>query len=89
MPEWMQVRANKPPTNFDVESYFGRKGLNQAKSVFSFMHTRHNVPTAELANQSNSQASATKVYRIYQWDENVKKQRFDSVPIAKKIGCRY
>ncbi len=86
MPEWMQIRAPRPAANPDVESYF-RKGVGPIRSVFSFMHTRHNVPTREMAEQSNAQANTANVYRIYEWKENVGKQRFDSVPIAKKIGA--
>ncbi len=88
MPEWMQIRAGRPQPSPDVEAYFGgRQGALPTRSVFSFMHTRHNVGTKEQAERSNAQASATNIYRIYEWKEDVKKQRYDSVPIAQKIGA--
>jgi len=89
MPEWMQIRDKKPPANYDVESYFGRKGNNPTRSVYSFMHTRHQVMTKEEAEKSNAKASKDTVYRIYEWNENVGKQKYDKIPITGKIGANW
>jgi hypothetical protein len=52
--------------------------------VFSYMDTRHNIGTQEMAKAGNKGAERG-VPRLYGWNENIKNQTFDK-PIAPKIG---
>ena len=88
MPEWMQIRVQKPPKNKDVEQYM-HPTQKPIRSVFSFMHTSHNVHSKELAAKAAEKLNSNEIYRIYQWNEDVSKQRFDSCKITPKIGTPY
>lgn len=89
MPLWMQINAKRTSVDKNVEAYFHPKEAQVEKSVYSFMHTRHNVMTKEMAEKSNSQATMKGIYRIYQWDENIKNQSYDRVSVTGKIGSQY
>jgi len=86
MPEWMQIRFPIPAKNPDVEGYLHPKKNIPVRSVFSFMHGSHNVSTKEDAEKATSRMNSKETFRIYQWDENTAKQRYDSKPITGKIG---
>lgn len=89
MPGWMQIHAQKPPKNPMLESYFCGEKFKPIKSIFSYMHTRHNVTTKEAAEKGNAQANNSDAYRIYQWNEDIKSQKYDAIPVAKKVGNPY
>jgi len=82
----MQIKAKKPQMDVNVESYFDNKINKPIKNVHSFMHIRHKVLTKEDAEKSNAEANHSGVYRIYQWNEDINKQRYDRVPVTGKIG---
>jgi len=85
----MQIHVTKPEKNTDVDSHFHCKKSKQIRSIFSYMHTRHNVMTKEQAEKGNSQANQNGIYRIYEWNEKTKDQKYDHYPIAPKIGSIY
>lgn len=86
MPEWMLTHAKKPAENPDVIGHLKIEKGKPIRSVFSYMHTRHNVPTKEEAVKGNELANSNEPYRIYQWNEDIKKQKYDSYAVTKKIG---
>ena len=57
------------------------------KSVFSYQDTRHNVHSHAGAQEGNKGAGAHP-YRIFEWKENVGKQKYDK-PIVNKIGSAH
>ena len=89
MPEWMQIRAQKPPKNDAVEQDIHPKKDKPIRSVFSFMHTSHNVHSDELVKKQTEKLNTNEIYRIYQWNEEVGKQKYDAKQITKKIGSPY
>ncbi len=84
----MQIRVQKPHKNPDVEQYLHPK-QPPIRSVFSFMHTSHNVHSKELADETAKKLNSKAIYRIYEWNEDVSKQRFDAKSITSKIGSIY
>ena len=88
MPEWMQIKAQQPQKNPLLEGHLHPEKQVPIRSIFSFMHGSHNVASKEQADKLASKMNTNEVYRIYQWNENVGKQKYDK-PIAAKIGSIY
>ena len=84
----MKLNTNPPKKNPYVESYFAKNKEQPIKNVHSYMSTRSKVMTKQEVDQINAESS-TGVYRIYQWNEDPVKQKYDRVPLAGKIGSIY
>lgn len=55
------------------------------KSIWSIGDVRHNVHTAEQAQEFNNQAQSSNIVRLMDWKENPTAQRFDK-KVTGKIG---
>ena len=55
------------------------------KSIWSIGDVRHNVHTAEQAQEFNNQAQSSNIVRLMDWKENPAQQRFDK-KVTGKIG---
>ena len=99
-PSWMQIPIplNSIPKNPLHPTTFGclRKENNRTylaendqpqKSIFSLGAFRHNVAFADQAAEGQSSPRlAMKPTNMFEWKENIGKQKYDSQPISNKIG---
>lgn len=97
-PNWMQCQYPKNKDDFMKRAVPNTTNLRAeanrtylvdkdqpAKSIWSIGDVRHNVPTAEQAQEFNNQAQSNNITRMMEWKENTNKQHFDK-KVTGKIG---